>query len=276
MYKKLIVLFSLVSLLGLVNSALGQSAYAWTGNDLDGLWSSPGNWDPPGPPLYNSLDVYLSDQTNGSLITIPVGYDAACTFGGEYGTIFGPEFGMNLDIYGSLSYKWSLATFANDSNYPTVINMFDGSSIYHDEVGNGPEDIAIGNVWWDHTGPYVTMNMYGSASVDVNWLWIGGHLNMYGESTMDIETGVAMEGSDDALMLMDLYDGAEMILPDAFTDTVNDWISRGILVAYGGTGEIVIDTEVNPGRTTVTAIPEPSTMALLCLGGLALIRRKRS
>lgn len=272
MYKKLIVLFSFVSLLGLVNSALGQSVYAWTGNDLDGLWSSPGNWDPCGPPPHDSLDVFLSDQTNGSLITIPTGYTADCTFGHPdgWGTIFGPEFGMDLDIYGSLTYQWYLAPVQDDpcETLRSVINMYDGSSIY------GAEGIAIGDNWW-FSAPYVTMNMYGSALADINWLWVGGHLNMIG-GTMDVSGGVEMSiNVDDALTKVDILEGT-LILPADFTATVEDWISRGILVAYAGTGDIVIDTEVNPGRTTVTAIPEPGTIILLSLGGLALIRRKRS
>jgi hypothetical protein len=269
MMKRLCFLICFVLALGLLSSDAEAVFYAWTGEASDGMWNNPLNWDQGEVPPYDSGDVGIGDQTYGSLITIPAGFDASCTWGSEYGTIFGPEFGMDLDIYGSISYKWYIASVADDPAAPSVINMYPGSSIY------GAEGIAIGDTWWYSGGPYSTLNMYGDASVDINWIWLGGHVNMYG-GTLDISGGVAMSGNiADELIRIDVR-GGTLILPDAFTDTVNDWISRGILLAYGGVGDIIIDTEVNPGRTTVTAIPEPSTIALMCLGGLALIRRKRS
>jgi hypothetical protein len=270
MVRKLLYLICFVVVLTLFSSNSEAVFYGWTGGGLDGMWNNPNNWDQAEVPPHLSGDVGLHDQTNGSLITIPALYTADCTFGNDFGTIFGPEFGMDLDIYGGLTYKWYMAAVADNPAARTMINMYPGSSIF------GAEGIAIGDTWWYSGGPRVTMTMYEDSSADINWMWFGGQLVMYG-GTMDISGGVAMSGNiADALMRMDIYEGT-LILPDAFTDTVNNWISRGILVGYNGTGQIVIDTQVNPGRTTVTAIaPEPATIALLCLGGLALIRKKRS
>lgn len=251
-----------------------NAAHVWTGLGDGTSWDDGNNWDQLTVPPHNSGDVTLSDQTNGSLITIDSDVAADCTFGHPdgFGTIFGPEFGMDLDIYGSLTYQWSMATFQNNPADRTIVNAFDGSSI--NTPGQRSEDIAIGNVWWDPTGPYVTMNMYGDSACYVNYLWFGGHLNMYG-GTMDVLNGLAMAGATDPNMLMDIYEGT-LILPVDYTDIVNDLISRDVLKAYGGAGTIVIDTLVNPGRTTVTAIPEPATIALMFIGGMAFIRKKRS
>jgi hypothetical protein len=271
--RKFIYLLTFVFAMFAATSNSNAAAFAWTGLGDGTSWDDPFNWDQLAVPPHDSGDVGLHDTTNGNLITIDADVAADCTYGNDYGTIFGPEFGMNLDIYGSLTYKWSMATFANDPLSPTVVNMFDGSSIGAPD--QRPEDVAIGNVWWDHTGPYVTMNMYGDSAVYVNWFWFGGHLNMYG-GTLDIVNTFAMDGNNDALTLVDMYEGTIILQGDSEA-FINDLINRGVLIAYGGAGEIVIDNEVNPGRTTVTGIiPEPATIALMCLGSLALIRKKRS
>jgi hypothetical protein len=216
--------------------------YVWTGAAGDGKWSSAGNWEPAGPPPHNSraISVVFSEEIQMLPITIPAGYTADCTFGDQFGTIFGPAFGMHLDIYGSLTYKWYLAAGqTNPAGQRSVINMYNGSSIY------GAEGIAIGDNWW-LPGPYVTMNMYGSASAEINWLWLGGHLNMYG-GTMNIKQGINMSVNvNDALTRLDIYAGKLILPADVNEASIRNWISRGILLAYGrkpGTDgcDIIID-----------------------------------
>ena len=50
-------------------------------------------------------------------------------------------------------------------------------------------------------------------------------------------------------------------------------ISNNRIVGYGGSGNVLVN--LVGGDTEVTAIPEPVSLALLGLGGLALIRRRR-
>jgi hypothetical protein len=293
--RKLCLIASFCLVLGLVTSTIAQDIYWWTNASGDGMWNrdtEPYNWErapawnpdgprtPCPPPEHNSADIWISGNptTLATPLVIPTDYDADCTYGVDYGTIFGPEWGLNLDIYGSLTYRWylvlaqapeGLSDPANpDDPNRSVVNMYDGSRIHGTQDSPGDpsraEGIAIGTNWWAPL-PYVTMNMYEGSECLVNWTWIGGHLNMYG-GTFDVLVGVNMgigtpENVPDELISVDIYEG-RLILPPDFSDEVQDWIDRGILKAYGETPgmpkgpQIVVDTEAMPGRTIVTALAQ--------------------
>ena len=84
-------------------------------------------------------------------------------------------------------------------------------------------------------------------------MYWGGHVNLYG-GILSIASGLTVETVDavsDATRSMNLA-GGELLLPGSFTGTVNNWISRGILLAYGkaqDTSDIIIDETFIPGRT---------------------------
>jgi len=296
---KLCLSVSFVLVFGLAGSAIAQDIYYWTNASGDGMWNrdtEPYNWgktpawNPDGPrtpcppPSHDSGVVWISRDPNvptalDTPLVIPAGYTADCTYGEDYGTIYGPEWGLQLDIYGSLTYRWYLVLAQTpdgliDPNNPdndpnrSVINMYSGSRIHGTEDSPGDptraEGIALGTNWWE-PWPYVTMNMYEGSECLFNWAWIGGHLNMYG-GTFDVLTGVNMgigtpNNVPDELIRVDIYEG-KLILPSDFTDEVEDWINRGILKAYGMTpglpknAQIVVDTVAIPDRTIVTAIPQ--------------------
>jgi hypothetical protein len=280
----------------LATGTFAQDIHWWTNDSGDGMWNrdtEPYNWEkapawnpdgprtPCPPPPHDSSNVWISGNTNTltTSLVIPAGYTADCTYGEDYGTIFGPEWGLNLDIYGSLTYRWYLVLAQapeglsdpdNPDNDPnrSVVNMYDGSRIHGTQDSPGDparaEGIAIGTNWWDPL-PYVTMNMYEGSECLVNWAWIGGHLNMYG-GAFDVLVGVNMgigtpENVSDELISVDIYEG-RLILPPNFSDEVQDWIDRGILKAYGETpglpkgSQIIVDTETIPGRTIVTALSQ--------------------
>jgi hypothetical protein len=295
--RKFCLAVSFALMFCLASNAIAQDTYYWTNASGDGMWNrdtQPYNWArgdnriPSPPPEHGSSDVFISGNpsTLTTPLVIPEGYTADCAYGTEFGTIFGPEWGLHLDIYGSLTYRWYLVLAqaqeglidpANPDNDPnrSVVNMYRGSKIHGTEDSPGDsvraEGIAIGTNWWAPL-PYVTMNMYEGSECFVNWAWLGGHLNLYG-GTFDVLSGFNMgigtpENVPDILIRLDIHEG-NLILPPDSSDAVQDWIDRGILKAYGMTpgeskskdAQILIDTTTVPDRTIVTAIPQSPPQA---------------
>jgi hypothetical protein len=269
---------SLVLAAGLAGSASGQDAH-WTGLNGNAAWNNLNNWD-IGVPNATTKTAWLDIANGQSVMTIPAAttQNVGTSYIGDgvtFSTIFGPEWGATLNIHGTLNYDWMMYPVGSTAN-PSTINM-DGNS--HLSGVN----LGIGNSWWFHDGPYVTMNVSDNSAVNIAWLYWGGHLNLFG-GTFTINGGVnedVLGLTSDATRLMNITGGKLVLGFGDQTALVNGWISKGILQAYGGTGNIIIDTTTLPGSTILTAVvPEPSSMALLGLGGFAamfsLRRRSRS
>lgn len=247
---------------GMIHSAWGQDSH-WSGLNNDGRWASPNNWNPVGVPL-SSVDanVWLDSANGWSVITITNG-EVENPGSGSSDMIYGPEFGAGLNIYGTLNWRNYLAPVQNDPTHPSIVNLFNGCSV----SGAG---ICLGDTWWYSGGPYVTLNLYGNASANINYLYWGGHANLYG-GTLSIANGVTVQTADavsDATRSMNLA-GGELVLPGGFTATVNNWISRGILLAYGkalDNPDLVINTTSLPGRTMVTTVPLGGSLQDIHLG----------
>ena len=71
--------------------------------------------------------------------------------------------------------------------------------------------------------------------------------------------------------LLDITDG--MLVLGGEWDATHDFVVNGYMTAFGGTGELQFNYD--GAVTEITAIPEPATLLLVSLGGVALLRRKR-
>jgi hypothetical protein len=277
MSRKFIFLISFVLVLSLAGNAFAFTYAYWYMNDSnsyqDGRWDRPYvdpnyNWQnlrdgfgapprgPSGPPetvvlpdLVNNIWLTGEPNTRVRDVCIPAGYDADCAAkaGDQYQTVQGPEWGLKLNIYGSLSFRWAEAVVQGlpglaDGNFPdndpnrSVVNMYGNSEIYGPWLtggttgGNRCEAICLGLSWW-FALPYVTWNMYDNSVVYTDALIIGGHLNMYG-GTFDIRDYVNVGVRDtfvvpDNLVRMDIY-GGKLILPNdtTYLTAAQDWIDR--------------------------------------------------
>jgi len=261
---------------GLVGSASAQDVH-WTGANGNDAWNNSHNWDTavPSPTTVNTWLQIPAAMPTATVMTIPIGttQNVGTSYIGDgvhYGTIFGPEWGMTLNIHGNLNYDWMMYPVGSPAN-PTTVNMDGNSSLSGVNLG-------IGNSWWFHGGPNVTMNVADNSTVNIAWLFWGGHVNLSG-GTFNINGGVnedVLDQVSDATRLMNITGGKLVLGFGDQTTLVNGWQSRGILQAYGGAGSIVIDTFSMPGKTVVTAlVPEPSSLALLGIAGVTLIAIRR-
>jgi hypothetical protein len=233
---------------GLTGSASADSS--WTGLGGDGLWHNPLNWSGNAVPG-NSGNVTVDPANGSSVITIAVGETNTPGISDQYGMIYGPDWGGTLNLYGTLETSWYLAPVQGNAAQPSMINMYSNALFK-------AEGIGLGYNWWWNGGPYVHWNMYDHATVQINYFFWGGKLNLYGGTFI---TGGVNDGNSDqvsdATRAINLA-GGKLVLPGSYTATVNNWISRGILLVDGvanAAAQITID-EANtnwPGRTVVTS-----------------------
>jgi hypothetical protein len=159
------------------------------------------------------------------------------------------------------------------SNTTGIWNMSGGTA-------NIERLLQIGTVWdaWSSNACSGILNMTGGV-IDVNGLFdIGtGPYTLSADVSLDgglIEATALLMGTVGS---MDIT-GGTLILDRDRTSLLQGYVTAGQLSGYGvaDLSHVLIDYDnINPGQTTVTAIPEPVTFVLLGLGGLLLRRRRK-
>jgi Bacterial Ig-like domain (group 2) len=264
-----------------VQTASAWPDFAWTGAGGDGMWNNPLNWNnldettnTTGLPDSGTGATQIDPQAGSTQVTIPAGYvvDLGYETPGApvYNTLFGGEWGMTLNIHGTLEYNWMWAPVQNYwPNGRTIINLYTNSVVQTQGAG-----VGIGYAWWWYAGaPYVTMNMYGNATLIEPNIALGGHLNIYdtavayvgidvftgnplmdskpglesgnpgqGGSGMSAVLGTGNQGTHDCSDLTASLNlgGGTIVLPFTYTNetaepgnTIYDLIARGVLRVYG-------------------------------------------
>ncbi len=267
--KKACCLAAIGLALCVVHSASAQDSH-WNGTANNTDWNVATNWNPVGvPPPGNPTitftgNVWLdpSPVDGDTVITITPGDVETPGVGNStevYNTIFGPEFGCTLNIYGTLEFDWTIAPYQPDPTpgLRSHINMYGNAYMYTTGAS-----LNLGSGWWPICeGTYVTMNLYNNAnysSLGGAGLWSGGHINIYDDATFLANTYVNLDngqanndGTTDFVL-----GGGTLILPEGFGATVTNWVSRGIVRAYGkglDTNDLIVTD--NGTNTSVSAVP---------------------
>lgn len=101
-----------------------------------------------------------------------------------------------------------------------------------------------------------------------------GYVNLSGSATIIANTLKMRSDNAAAIAHMDLSGSAKVIINGDIRTTVQSYIDNGWLTGNGNDYDIQYDYGVmNPGKTTIF-VPEPTTICLLGLGIVSLIRRK--
>jgi hypothetical protein len=259
--------------------------WAWAGSDTS--WSDNNNWSLGYIPPSGDLDapvtnnVWLDAFNGDTVFTIPPG--AVETPGvtnavEAYNTIYGPEWGCTLNIFGTLDYDWMLFPVQNNLAAPrSYVNLYSNAVVNCVGLGGGGAAVGLGDSWWFHDAPYVTMNLYSNAQFNCiggAGLWLGGHLNIYDNALFYCNGYLNMDftphQSDGTRAIV--LGGGTLKLPEGWINgidlsynggsgNVTNLILRGILRAYGkgeDTNDLYITDDGN--NTIVTPVPLGGTM----------------
>ena len=308
MCKRLMFLMSLVVVLGLVSNASAFQINDWRG-PIGGNWNVADNWTLESDPTIHEVphdDHSATFDTAGSravldsavptLDSVSVGYQSGDTGWCDLEIRNGAELTTVLTDGGRGNFL--IGVFDSDMGRVTmtggVVNIDTdlGIAVYDNSIGelylsggtiNVGLDMGIG--FMSTTG-YAYMKMTGGTVTVEEHLAIGpmgpGHLDLHG-GTIWVECinkggmlgpGFSM-GALGGAGTMDITLGTLVIGGDVVAQ-IEGYVASGLITAYDGYGEV--HAVYHPGwdKTVVNAVlPEPATIALLGLGGLALLRRRR-
>jgi hypothetical protein len=301
MCRKLFLLTSLVVVLGLVSSAWAAPDWAGTvsrnwGNDLNWVGQvKPGTGDRPYLGWYPASPAPYEPLISGETITIVnMGVGATskiCTLDMTSGSL--TLTGRELMIGNS---TWGHGTFNVSAGTVDVVTLSRGARIGRRSVGRlnmtggtlttGAFKLGPGSTTEYGVGPLggrSRIKIYGSALIDVTYVEEAKFALIY-DGVPNDASRIHIGGGT---LRVDLTGLVSSDIPIAKTDVdakVDAAIASGVLRAYGYPDTTVVDGvtfsvikswDFMGAVLEVTAVPEPAAVALLGLGGLALLRRRR-
>jgi hypothetical protein len=285
--KKYTKTLSILAVTAAAVSTASAVTYTWTGGDGIGgggsgtNWYDVANWDGGVVPSQGSSKIASPIATAATDIAI---FDSEKSLLGYMPT-------DNIDL-----------VRVSGSFYPPSIDLRNGTLNL-----NRAENYAYGNTFTIGDGDLTTAAVFNmAATIDLNWA--GSNLKTYvvnADGTLSFGANFEWSNSASQDAVLQLLGGAvtSSSTISGLTDDTGDYVSfeaAGSTFTAGFGGSFVDETAVtdafgdsfrlggalaldgstlsykdNGGTFTVSVVPEPSTTALLGLGGLALILRRR-
>jgi hypothetical protein len=298
---------SIVAVAALMLAAPALGATTWDGSELDGLWNTAGNWDNGLPnggttSITNGDSVTLSG-TAGDTNVLNVNTGSTLTVTTDLGSgddllmDTGGTFNMNAGYYDQ-GEKFKLygggagSTFNMNGGTVEVDNKLE---IYNNSV----LDISGGNLkatdgdGIEFNGGIVRVNGIWTGLVGEDLIYLeavtesGGTFEFLPTAAGEIapitclaaasnDLKVILDAGQTAATTLTLFEGGAIsafgtveVTQGVTTLTEGTWDALGV-------NQYAIDYVSGTGvQMQVNVIPEPATMSVLAIGGLALLRRKR-
>jgi len=301
MVKKMLLLALLFVATSTVMAGEDLPYWQWVGPTSGGEWSDTNAWayytsDVEENPVFQYYGTPVAGQkavivvqTNidgsktGPEVTIAAGTNAVCSNFGLDGSSVWTDLDLNV--------HHTMSTLNITGGSLTCDNMFIGND--NRNYGSVYQSDGIVTISGNLELPYRT---YGYYSLTGGELHVGttlamnvkssdGYLYNDSEYRMDVHGGTAYvnaisfavqrtrpDGST-FVPVIDFTSDGMMVLTGDQVANVDTWIAAGNMTAYDGAG--TVSRWYDSGFTYVTGIPEPISMLLRGLGGLAALRRRK-
>lgn len=250
-----------------VVAVCGSSVYgadlSWAGV-VDGKWSTTGNWaTTPGGTTYGPSpaagDTVFVSTVWGAFPTLVV--DAPAVGGALNLAYAGGNSSMDIqssltaaNLYGGI-FGAGTATINLNSASGSIVTTGDTFIGYYQ--ANSILNMSAGTMTNDHFYIGYTAGAHGAATVTggtITTNWLG----------MDAAGGFGT---------LTLGGTGKVVIKNTY-GTTSDWM--GIFSAWSGTKILNAQANVVGNTVEITAIPEPATLVLLALGGIAALKRRRA
>ncbi|MBK1830147.1 PEP-CTERM sorting domain-containing protein [Verrucomicrobiaceae bacterium R5-34] len=250
----------------------------WNNTSTDGLWYTDANWDTGSTPVVDGTDNVMIN--NGDTITHNPSVDLDITTGSTVTVSGGSTVNQTVTNWqrlqgGTLTIDnatWNTTSYFrvgfDNGDAGGTFNLINGASATFDNEFHVGPDVTRA---WTNPGFTFDMNIGGGSTLDLNgavgmWLYDSDlsdyNINFTGAGTIEGRIGIETEGvANNVATWENLWDNGILQWNGANVGQFDDYFSTS---GTAGTTEY-----------TLTAVPEPSSAALVGLSGLALILRRR-